>query len=456
MSEAPSATGLEDWLTTQIPRSAEWMLSAVSRVDLVKERPLFGQRIVPLPGSILASPVDAAWDPEPDYFFHWFRDAAVILDAIRVLALDGILSAARAKALLHDSLTFAQTVARLQGAALADGAYRTATRPEGVQYLRDPASIAGICGLRVAAETRVNADGTFDITTWARPQTDGPALRALTHLRWDAQGTVDEADRPLLQALIAADLAVVEALWAEPSFDPWEEECGTHYYTRLLQAEALERGADWLAGGATDASPTEAKTQADRLRQTARTILDQLESHWTGDILVSRQGIEGGGDPGKLLDIAVILGVVHAAREGDRHGLLDPRIEATFAALEALFRADYPINHALPPGRGPAFGRYRTDAYFSGGAFYFSTFGAAEYHYHRARLRNDPASLAAGDAILATTRAYAPADGDMAEQFDKTTGAQSSARTLAWSHAGLITAASARRRAQDHLGGILQ
>ena len=34
-----------------------------------------------------------AYDPEPDYFFHWFRDSAVVVDALRILfedeALDG-------------------------------------------------------------------------------------------------------------------------------------------------------------------------------------------------------------------------------------------------------------------------------------------------------------------------------------------------------------------------------
>ena len=60
------------------------MLRSVSATDLVKERPGFGQRVVPRPGSVLASPIPAAYDPDPDYFFHWFRDSAIIIDALRV------------------------------------------------------------------------------------------------------------------------------------------------------------------------------------------------------------------------------------------------------------------------------------------------------------------------------------------------------------------------------------
>ena len=44
---------------------------------IVKERPRFDQVIRPKPGAVVASPVLAAYDPEPDYFFHWYRDSAL-------------------------------------------------------------------------------------------------------------------------------------------------------------------------------------------------------------------------------------------------------------------------------------------------------------------------------------------------------------------------------------------
>ena len=49
----------------------------------------FGQPVRPIAGSVIASPVLGAYDPEPDYFFHWFRDAAVVIDALRVAFLNG-------------------------------------------------------------------------------------------------------------------------------------------------------------------------------------------------------------------------------------------------------------------------------------------------------------------------------------------------------------------------------
>jgi glucoamylase len=125
-------------------------------------------------------------------------------------------------------------------------------------------------------------------------------------------------------------------------------------------------------------------------------------------------------------------------------------MHATLARLEALFDAAYPINHGRAAGRGPAMGRYAGDVYFSGGAYYFSTLGAAEFCYRVAALGGargrDPRHwFERGDAYLATVRAYTPASGDLSEQFDQRSGAQTSAKHLAWSYAAFISCVSARR-----------
>ena len=77
--------GFEQWLDEEYRRAATAMLVSVSPVNIVKSRPGFGHTIRPVKGSIVASPVLADWNPEPDYFFHWFRDSAVVMDAIRLL-----------------------------------------------------------------------------------------------------------------------------------------------------------------------------------------------------------------------------------------------------------------------------------------------------------------------------------------------------------------------------------
>jgi glucoamylase len=121
-------------------------------------------------------------------------------------------------------------------------------------------------------------------------------------------------------------------------------------------------------------------------------------------------------------------------------------MQATLQRLEALFEAAYPINQGRPAGMGPAMGRYAGDVYFSGGAYYFSTLGAAEFCFLAAAHSEDASGwIRKGDAFLATVRRYTPENGELSEQFDQRTGGQTSARHLAWSYAAFISCALARR-----------
>ena len=78
----------ESWVDAQVRRSAKGMLASISPLAIVKHRPGFGQTVRPVAGAIVASPVLADWDPDPDYFFHWFRDSALVIDALRSLYAD--------------------------------------------------------------------------------------------------------------------------------------------------------------------------------------------------------------------------------------------------------------------------------------------------------------------------------------------------------------------------------
>lgn len=402
-------SGLERWISRQWDHAAEMMLKSISPVNIVKARPHFGQVIVPKPGSVVASPVLAAYDPEPDYFFHWYRDSAAVIDALRLLRPE----LSKADSLFRDHVRFSLDLEAVDGRVLPDD-WRAAAQPDFARFLRK--SIDDAHGMAILAETRVNPDGTLDITDWPRPQHDGPALRALTVLRWGAEG--EAAD------LLRRDLAFVLHRGGRPCFDIWEEEFGLHAYTMRISAAALSAGAPWLA----ERGETE---MAQRCGTEAAVLEKALDAFWTeeGGYIRSRH-VEGGA-PEKLLDCAVILAANHA-------GVTGPRYEATLRRLEELFLAAYPINRNLPAGRAPALGRYAGDTYYSGGAYYFSTLGAAEYCYRSG-------DAARGDAYLETVRAFTPQSGDMSEQFDQGTGAQASARHLAWSYAAFLTAVAARR-----------
>jgi glucoamylase len=447
--------GLEPWIEQQLRLSATAMLRSISPTAIVKQRPGFGQTVRPVAGAIVASPVLGAYDPDPDYFFHWFRDSAVVIDALRLLYLDGRIGD-EALQHLRDFTRFSLALNELDGrvdAAVADRRSRVAS--DFLQFLRTDDDLQRAHGDAVVAETRVNPDGSLDVSRWARPQHDGPPLRALAMLRWSALKSLDTASLSEIEALIRFDLGFTLRHWQEPSYDIWEEDNGHHYYTLRVSAAALAEGAAWLQGqGDTE--------QAQRCREAAQAVLSGLDGYWVDEGAATpgyyRSRVLADGRPStKALDIAVILSAIHSlgpeATADTAHGVADPRMHATLARLEALFEAAYPINHARTQERGPAMGRYDGDVYYSGGAYYFSTLGAAEFCFRAAalggteRVNDARAWFERGDAYLATVRAYTPAGGELSEQFDQKTGAQTSAKHLAWSYAAFISCASARRAA---------
>jgi glucoamylase len=398
---------LEYWIAQQTRYSIAGLLRSISS-DVVKAREGFGQVIIPKKGSVVASPVPASYDPDPDYFFHWYRDSAVVMDALR-LVRDRVPGA---RAHFDDFVRFSLDLMALDGrTALPD--WQSRAQPDFRKFLRKDLSAAH--GDAIVGETRVNPDGTLDISDWPRPQHDGPALRALTVLRWGVETGEDEA-------LLLADLDFVLHHARKPCFDIWEEEVGLHYYTLRVCEAALRAGGQWLMRR--DAARAEACLAE------AGVLARSLDDYWLAGEGYIRSRLLASGRSAKELDIAVILAANHA------DAACSPHLVATLDKLAAMFAASYAINRGRP--NAPAMGRYAGDTYYAGGAYYFSTFAAAEFCYCAG-------DIARGDGFLETARRFAPEDGILPEQFDQHSGAQASARDLAWSHAAFLSCISSRR-----------
>jgi glucoamylase len=428
------------WIERQYRHSAVAMMRSVSPLGIVKNRPGFAQTVRPRKGSIVASPVLGAYDPEPDYFFHWFRDSAVVIDALRILYDDGGLDG---EFFTHfaDFVDFSLALQNMDGRSLSMSPWREAIAPDYRQYVRTEADLAAAHGEALLGETRVNPDGTLDISKWPRPQSDGPAMRAIALLRWQNTVRFENGLASAVDALLRADLRYTLRHWREASFDIWEEEKGLHYYTLRTASRALQAGADWLErrGEEKEAAACRSETAA---------ILSTLDGFWREDLQFYKSRIlESRAPSTKELDISVIFAAIHAGEDSATHSVQDPRMHATLARLEALFDAEYAINKNRDSTRGPAMGRYAGDAYFSGGAYYFSTLAAAEFCFRAAARSPAMKQLTdRGDAFLETVRAYTPPSGELSEQFDQNTGVQRSAQQLAWSYAAFISCTHARRQ----------
>jgi glucoamylase len=421
---------LDDWIERQARLSATLMERAISATELCRERAAFGQRVVPAKGSVLASPAIADWNPEPDYFFHWVRDSAIVMRTVAELAAHAPDAVARGRWVRHfaDFVGFSARLTALDGRSC--GSPRRRTDPRFREFLRSDEELGALFGDAVLGEPRFNPDGTVDILRWSRPQYDGPALRALACLsRLAAGGEADAA----LAGLLRRDLDFTMRHAGETCIGPWEEadENAHHYYTALVQLGALVHGRAWCGEAA---------------RQAEARLRALLDRHWS-----ARHGVYAaiwpfaGGGRDDLVDSACLLAVIDADLPDGSHSVDDPRVWRTLDALEGLFAREFQINR----GRAaPALGRSRRDRYFGGGAWYVATLAAASLCYRRAaRGGGGDGLIARGDAFMRTVRDLTPADGHFAEQVDRTTGAPASARDLTWSYAAFVAAAGSRAAA---------
>lgn len=432
---------LERWIAKQAQISAESMARAISATRLVRRREAFGQVVRPACGSVLASPVIANWDPEPDYFFHWLRDSAIVMRAVAGLMADAPGAAERRhwRARFEDFVRFSLRLSTLDGAAfVAESGHRRAARPEARKFLRPDREIRALSGDRLLGEPRFNPDGSIDILRWSRPQYDGPALRALACLRFLAAGGQQTEE---IARLIRLDLGFTLRHAGRRCIGPWEEagENTHHYYVALVQLGALVHGRAWAG---------EAAAQWGLAERRLRTGLDRYWSERHGVYMAIRPPVADTAEG--MIDAATLLAVLDADLPEGPHSVEDPRVHATTAALERLFAVEFPINR----GRAaPALGRSRHDRYFGGGAWYVTTLAAAALRYRLAcRPGQDCAALvAAGDAFMATVRDLTPADGALSEQVDRATGVQTSARHLTWSYAAFVETARLRQLATQQL-----
>jgi glucoamylase len=339
-------------------------------------------------------------------------------------------------------------------------------------------------------EPRFTVEGEADTLPWSRPQHDGPALRALTLVKY-LRLVVDRRPAgagpdPLALQVLLTDLDFVAAVWPGRCFDLWEEYNAENYHTRLVQLAALEKGADYLAGHGLEPA------RVVRYREAAARLETLLDDHWDPArgflrsqlVIVATDGYTAKKTD---LDSAVVVAVIEADRDHPGHSVLDDRVQATVAVLEHLFRRSYPINARADVGLG--YGRYQGDIYYGGNPWFLITAYYAEFYYRLARKLEEGQSLAVtkrnldflravvrgseaaslvpdtalrpgedvhrrliaqlvdkGDSILRRFQLHAPAGGEIYEQFDKVTGAPVSSAGIGWGHSAFLSAALERAR----------
>jgi len=387
-TQSATAARLDSWISQQRIMAEEQILANISPAD--------GR-----PGAVLASPSRR----DPDYYYHWVRDAALVMD-IWMRQLEGRIT------LKSDRLESEQLIWDFVEFTKINQASPS------ISYLGEP---------------KYYVDGQAYLGPWGRPQNDGPALRASLFIRFanhlllsGGEGVVGRA----LWPVIAKDLNYVGQQITQPSFDLWEEVKGDHFYTRLTMRAALRSGATLAQRLGDNAGAAWLQTQADIVES----LLSQHVDHGRQLIVENINRVEGANYKSGF-DTATILAVLHT-REQAIVSWFDPRLENTVRLLEHRFHEIYPINKNYP-ALGVAFGRYSEDVYYNGNPWFLTTLAVAEFYYLRGE-------IAKGDQYMERVRFHVARDGHMSEQMDRHSGYMLSAADLTWSYAAFLTAVAAR------------
>lgn len=420
-----------EWLERRRRAAAAALRRAVSATDLVFERPGFGWTARPAPGSILASPRDAHWDPDPDYFHHWVRDAAIALSAVPKAIAATPEAESFWRQAIPEHIRFSLAISDPERQAPATNPLAVSTRSDHRQFLRPDRNLGALKGNTWLGEPRFAPDGGPDLERWNRPQYDGPALRASALIK--VLGALPKLNSPDAEALIERDLTYTASVAGRACYGPWEEAPTRRTtFTLISQWDALERGALWSERYGSDGATLRAA--AAPVAALVLEAADPVSGGW-------RESIEA---PAGELDAAAVLALLHAARASGPFAITAARTRATVSALEATFADLYPFNR----GRDvPAIGRWAGDAYFGGNPWYPVTLGFAELHYLIAEKICDREAFAKAEAWMALIEGVAPEGDDLPEQFHRETGAPVSCRALTWSAAAFLGAEAARRAA---------
>ncbi|KAJ2314519.1 hypothetical protein IWW51_000121 [Coemansia sp. RSA 2702] len=379
-------------------------------------------------GAVCASPSRA----HPNYYYAWTRDSALVMNE-----LVEWLSANPSNG------TFVDEIER----HLDD--YIAFTRH--VQSL--PKLAYGL------GEAKFHMDGSRFRGSWCNPQTDGPAIRARTVMRYLAHTNDAQRTRRVFDQVVAADLDYVVDMWRHTGgCDIWEEARGRHFYTLLAQHRALLEGAEMAHNlGET--------LRAQRYARTAQQIHAHFDEFWDserGYIVATRNATGGIKSKRSNLDAQVLLAVLH---HGDARLLSSSKVVATVAELVRVFGALYEVNrvqrtriHGWWVPLGAAAGRYPEDVYNGDGTsrgnpWSLVTSALAEYHYRLARelaAVGDTGGLAeyllgVGDRYMARVCRHTDGDHTMYEQWSRRTGFGRGAVHLTWSYAAHMSATRARR-----------
>jgi glucoamylase len=367
------------------------------------------------PGMVVASPSRQ----NPDYYFDWVRDTALTYRAL--IDYYELKKDPKIKKMIF-------------------------TWIEAEAFRQKQPTFTGL------GEPKYFVDGSGYTGGWGRPQNDGPALRAISMLKFAnillKEGNQDYVLKVLYHGNLASDSVIKKDLeytahhWRGPCFDLWEEENGVHFYTLLAQHTALQEGAK-LAYELGD------KEASAFYKRESFLIGEKLKKDFLDENLGLKTTIQkvNGGLHYKHsnLDVAPLLALLHNSPYQKLFTLRSTPVRKYVQKLIETFSGLYSINKSYQD-LGVSLGRYPEDRYDGyqtsgvGNPWFLSTLALGEYYCLSQEETKSPKFNELIEKQFSRVLFHSDRKGGLSEQFNHMNGYMQGAHELTWSHNAFMTA----------------
>lgn len=276
-------------------------------------------------GIVIASPSKG----DPNYFYHWVRDSAII---IRALLKEYISN--------DDNLNLKEVI---------------------LDYVNTEIELQNLDTLGGLGEPKFNVDKTAFNDNWGRPQNDGPALRALTFIEILESDILDNSNinlKSFINEVIHENIIYTCDNIHKPSYDIWEEIYGYHLYTRLIQAKAIKEYLKIYKG-----------KQFAYILKKYKEIRGLLKHHQNNFLISS---YDCGGLTQRMYDSSVFLGICHIDFDIDIFDYTQHIFKDFMYHMKSVYKKKYIVNENF---LFTNMGRYFTDTYYNGQMWLICTIG---------------------------------------------------------------------------------
>ena len=338
-----------------------------------------------LPGMLVASNSKQ----DPDYFYHWIRDSAIVMKSIVIY---------------YEKYN-------------CDKAFKII-----IGYINNEIEIQNMKSCVDVGEPKYNTNRTPYTEPWGRPQNDGPALRGLTMIRiYKLFSNEYPSLCKLIINCITKDLNYVMKNHNNHCFDLWEEIDGYHLYTRLVQCKFLKECLN-----------IPLNVDYNKILNIKNRLMDLISHHNIRYTSFGHNGICCRDYDGSLL-----LGICHIDYDSEILEINNDNFKFYLQDIIKYFKNEYKIN------RNKTFtllGRYKDDKYYLGNPWIITTVAMFQIkkYFENNNIKNNLEFLKNQNTDDFINYILKKNDFNLAEQIDKNNDNCIGAYNLNWNYSELF------------------